>query len=298
MDVTRRDFLKGIAFLGGALALKPSEVVGRIKQGLSAYPPVIWLQGQGCSGCSVSFLNTIYYKTADELLLKAFELTYHPTLMSATGALAESTADAVAALGGYILVVEGAVPVAANGDYCIVWEGTNLLTALGELVPQAARIIALGTCASFGGISAGAPNPSGSLGVGKALERLGMSYPVINIPGCPAHPDWLVGTVVKLLGGTEPALNANGQPLEYFGRSVHSRCPNRSKARAKKLSDAGCLRNLGCKGTSTYADCPVRKWNSGAQNQYGVSWCVGARNPCQGCTQPDYPDGTSPFYTK
>ncbi len=285
-----------MTFLGGALALKPSEFMKKLQSGLGAYPPVVWIQGQGCSGCSVSFLNSVYYKTADDLLLNSFELKYHATLMAASGALAESAAEAVKVLGGYILIVEGAIPTAASGEYCYIWDEVTALTAFRELAPQAARIIAVGTCACFGGISAASPNPSQSLGAKDALAYLGISKQVINISGCPAHPDWLVGTVAKLLAGTEPALNANGQPVDYFGQNVHVNCPNKAKGRAKTLSEPGCLQTLGCKGRTTYADCPIRKWNSGAQNQYGVSWCIGARNPCQGCTQPNFPDGQSPFY--
>jgi hypothetical protein len=53
---------------------------------------------------------------------------------------------------------------------------------------------------------------------------------------------------------------------------------------------------LGCKGKKTYADCPMRKWNSSGTGAHGVNWCVGARNPCLGCVRPDFPDGMSPFY--
>lgn len=53
---------------------------------------------------------------------------------------------------------------------------------------------------------------------------------------------------------------------------------------------------LGCKGKHTRSDCPIRKWNAADTGGYGVSWCVGARSPCLGCTEPDYPDLMSPFY--
>jgi len=298
MNVTRRDFLKASAAIAGALAIKSSGLM-QLQKTMAAgggKPPVIWLQGQGCTGCSVSLLNSTYYMTIDELLIDTLDLKFHPTVMAAAGELAVGAAEAARNAGGYVLVIEGAIPSGEEGDYCHIWPGMTMLDALGSFAPGAIAILAVGTCACYGGMSAGSPNPTGAMGVDAALGRSGTS--VINIPGCPAHPDWIVGTVAALLAEETPELDSEGRPKEFFGNYVHKMCPNRGLGggQAKVLSDAGCLSGLGCRGQQTHADCPLRKWNAAGPGEQGVNWCVGARNPCQGCTEPDFPDGMSPFY--
>ena len=298
MNVTRRDFLKASAAIAGALALKGSGLMQLQKTMAagSSKPPVIWLQGQGCTGCSVSLLNSTYYMTVDQLLINTLDLRFHPTVMAAAGGLAVSAAESARNTGGYVLVIEGAVPSGEKGDYCHIWPGMTMLNALKTFAQGADVILAVGTCACYGGMSAGSPNPTGAMGVDAALGRSGIS--VINIPGCPAHPDWIVGTVAALLAGETPELDDEGRPKEFFGNYVHKMCPNRGlgSGQAKALSDTGCLSSLGCNGQQTHADCPLRKWNAAGPGDQGVNWCVGARNPCQGCTEPNFPDGMSPFY--
>jgi len=307
MNVTRRDFLKASAALGGALALQASGLL-QLQKALAAEggQPVIWLQGQSCTGCSVSLLNSTYYMTIDQLLINTLDVKFHPTVMAAAGTpregevnnLAVSAAEDARVAGGYVLVIEGAIPTGANGDYCHIWPGMTMIDAIGIYGPSAAAILAVGTCACYGGMAGGEPNPTDAMGVEDALAHLGLQATVINIPGCPAHPDWIVGTVAALLAGEMPELDGEGRPTEFFGTYVHKMCPNRGFGqKAHVLSEPGCLAGLGCKGQQTHADCPLRKWNAGAQGEQGVNWCVGARNPCQGCTEPDFPDGqTSPFY--
>lgn len=298
MNVTRRDFLKASAAIAGALALKGSGLM-QLQKTMAAgggKPPVIWLQGQGCTGCSVSLLNSTYYMTIDQLLINTLDVKFHPTVMAAAGGLAVSAAEAARNAGGYVLVIEGAVPSGEKGDYCHIWPGMTMLNALKTFAQGADVILAVGTCACYGGMSAGSPNPTGAMGVDAALGRSGTS--VINIPGCPAHPDWIVGTVAALLADETPELDDEGRPKEFFGNYVHKMCPNRGLGggQAEVLSDSGCLSSLGCNGQQTHADCPLRKWNAAGPGDQGVNWCVGARNPCQGCTEPDFPDGMSPFY--
>lgn len=300
MNITRRDFLKASAAIAGALALKGSgllQLQNAMANG-SGKPPVIWLQGQGCTGCSVSLLNSVYYTTVDDLLINTLDLKFHPSVMAAAGDMAVEAAENARDAGGYVLVVEGAIPAGANGDYCHIWPGMTMIDAINQYAPSAAAVLAVGTCACYGGMSAGEPNPTAAMGVGDALNYLGLQATLINIPGCPAHPDWIVGTVAALLAGETPELDGEGRPKVFFGNHVHEQCPNRGfgGGQAQFLSDSGCLNKLGCKGQQTHADCPIRQWNSASQGQSGVNWCVGAKNPCQGCTEPDFPDGMSPFY--
>ena len=301
MLISRRAFLKYCTATAGALGLSASGLV-KLQQVLAVEggPPVVWLQGQGCTGCSTSLLNSIYYATIDDLLLNTIDLEYHPTVMAAAGDLAVSVAEAAYTKGGYVLVVEGAIPTAESGRYCYLWPGMTALDAVKTFSRNAAFVLAVGTCAAYGGIPGGRPNPTGARGV---TDAVGQRIEVINIPGCPAHPDWIVGTIAYLLAyGEAPQLDFDNRPKDYYRQPVHSRCPNRKKYYqqdlfATQLGELGCLSKLGCNGRSTNADCPVRQWNSPAQTECGVNWCIGARTPCQGCTEPDFPDGKSPFYT-
>jgi hypothetical protein len=127
---------------------------------------------------------------------------------------------------------------------------------------------------------------------------LGSAVPVVNIPGCPPNPDWIVGTVAYFLqNGTLPALDSQRRPRDYFGRTVHDRCPYEDEDEAKRLGQGGCLKDLGCKGPKTYADCPSRRWHSPGLNQLGTHWCIEGGAPCHGCTESGFPDAFSPFYT-
>lgn len=303
MKITRRDLLKASAAITGAIALKASGLM-ELQKALAATdgPAVIWLQGQGCTGCSVSLLNSIEYMTADELLLNTIDLKFHSSVMAAAGDLASDAAEEARDAGGYVLVVEGAVPTGEGGDYCELWPGMTMLDAIASFAPGAIAVLAVGTCAAYGGMSAGGPNPTDAMGVNNALAHIGLTATVINIPGCPSHPDWIVRTVAVLLAvlagtGDMPELDEHGRPTEFFGEYIHQNCPNKGIARkAEVLSEEGCLAGLGCKGQQTHGDCPIRKWNSGGQGEGGVNWCIGARNPCQGCTDPAFPDKMGSFY--
>jgi len=86
------------------------------------------------------------------------------------------------------------------------------------------------------------------------------------------------------------------RPKAYFGKLIHENCPRRAyfdeQKFAKKFGDEGCLYELGCRGPITYADCPTRRWNSGA------NWVIGAGAPCNGCTGPEFAQETTSFYEK
>jgi len=300
MRVSRRAFLKAAAAAAVAGRLSPAALakLGSILRG-EGDPRVIWLQGSGCDGCAISFLNSVHYTTVDDLLTNTLDVEFQSNLMAAAGDLAVSAAQTAGAQPGYILVVEGAIPIGASGKYCSLWTGMSMHDGLIDFAQNAGFIIALGACAAYGGISAGAPDPTEAKGV---EEILGSDSRLINVPGCPAHPDWLVGTITYLLtNGYAPPLDAHRRPLEYFGRRIHDNCLNRRTycgegIFAGQLSEDGCMEFLGCKGKHTHSDCYMRKWNSGGAGEYGVNWCIGARSPCLGCVEPTFPDGMSPFY--
>lgn len=300
MRVTRRDFLKVAAAAVAAGRLSPQVLAGLVKAVRSeGAPRVIWLQGAGCDGCAISFLNSVHYATADEVLTNVIDAEFQNNLMAAAGDLAVSAAEGAATTPGYILVIEGAIPTGASGKYCRLWPNMTMQDALATYSQNAAFIVALGACASFGGVSSGAPNPTQAKGVG---ELLGNDPRLANLPGCPAHPDWLVGTISYVIAnGHLPPLDGHRRPLEYFGKRIHDNCFKRAQycgetQFAPQLGAEGCMEQLGCKGKKTYSDCWIRKWNSPAEGEYGVNWCIGARSPCLGCVEPTFPDGMSPFY--
>lgn len=272
--------------------------------------PAIWIAGGSCSGCSVSLLNTVSPNIANVLVDpvlpgKHVNLRFHATIMASQGEPAVRVFRDTAAQrpNEYLLMVEGSVPTAEDGLFCTLGEldGRHLtmVDTLLELAQSALAVISVGTCASFGGISAGAPNPAGCKSVRDALAEAGIDKPLINVPGCPPHPDWLVGTIASLLltGLPSPGdLDAALRPKAFYGKLIHDNCTRRADFDAgqfaKHTGDRGCLYEIGCKGPQTYADCPIRLWNN------GVNWCIGSGAPCIGCVEPGFPDKLQPMATK
>jgi hydrogenase small subunit len=271
--------------------------------------PVVWLQGAGCTGCSVSILNAVSPRIQnlllDELVPgKQLNLLFHATIMAGQGepVIKVLKDTQKSRKGGYVLIVEGAIPTAEGGLYGSIGEinGKHVTVeqSVCELGENALLTISLGTCAAFGGIPAAKPNPTLCKSVQTVFSEKGIKTLVVNVPGCPPHPDWFTGTIsVVLFSGVEALeLDNLARPTLIYGKLIHENCPRRAdfdKGKfAEKLGDAGCLYKLGCRGHYTYADCPLRQWNS------GVNWCVKAGSPCLGCVEPEFPDGTSPMYEK
>jgi len=273
--------------------------------------PVIWLQCATCTGCSVSVLNTvsptIKNVLVDEVIPgKHLNLRFQATVMAGAGDLVIEEMEQTwkKKKGNFILVVEGAIPTAGTGgEYGSIGEHNEKPVSMAERVEalgkDALAVIALGTCAAFGGIAAGAPNPSGCIGVKELFKRRGVSTPLINVPGCAPHPDWFIGTVAKVLllglpGAGE--MDEYNRPKEFYGQLIHENCPRRAYFEegkfAKAFGEPGCLNELGCKGPVTSADCPIRLWN------HGINWCIGSGSPCIGCVESGFPDLMAPFYKK
>lgn len=295
--LSRREFMR----MGGQLALAMGLGAGaapRIAQGLedlsSGAAPVIWLQGQSCSGCSVSFLNS-RAPSPYEVLTQYISLQFHSTLSTATGGLAMDVLRKSIDAGGYLLVVEGAIP-AKMPRACLMGE-----EPVEEWVVSAAKkakaVVALGACAAFGGIPAAENNPTGAMSVPAFLDEKKVSVPVLRLPGCPAHPDWLVGTLVYMLQFGMPDLDDLSRPKMFYGRLIHDQCPRfadyERERFAKNFGDDGCLFKLGCLGVVTNADCTFRHWNRGA------NMCIKAGAPCIGCASPTFAAKADlPFYPK
>jgi len=309
LNITRRDFLGFSAKLAALMKLGTSaipKIAGALESLGGETPPVLWLQAQSCSGCSVSLLNSEDPGPA-ELLTRYLSLKFHSTLSTATGDVgmevirrtmsrdATGGSEGQKTDNGYVLVVEGSIPEGMP-EACVM--GKEPLTKLvSHAAINAKAVIAVGTCASYGGIPAAENNPTGTVSVPTFLRNQGIAKTMITLPGCPAHPDWIVGTLVHLLEFGIPHRDNESRPVMFFSRLVHEQCPRfadyeREKF-AKAFSEEGCLFKLGCLGPNTYADCTIRYWNSGTNS------CIQANGPCIGCASEDFARKASfPFYRK
>jgi len=288
--IDRRDFVKVCAMAAAAVGL-PAAAGSRFAQAAVAgvKPSVIWLHFQECTGCSESLLRTSHPALA-ELILDLISLDYHETLAAAAGDQIElALHEAMAAnRGRYVCVVEGAVPVKDGGVYCKIG-GRTALEIVREVAADSAAVIAIGSCASWGGVQSADPNPTGASGVPEVIS----GKPVITIPGCPANPYNFLGVVLQYVTtGTLPALDDKGRPLFAYARTVHEHCPRRphfdAGRFAEQFGDAGhrqgwCLYRLGCKGPVTHANCATLHFN-----ELTGTWPVGVGHPCVGCTEKGY----------
>lgn len=285
-SLSRRSFLSLGARFAAAMGLAASAVpaladaLAKIARGQA---PVLWLQGQSCSGCSISLLNSDPLG-ADTLLTKYLSLCFHQMLAAATGHVAVQAVEKAIAMGDFVLVVEGAVPVGMPRA-CVFGE-EPFADQLTRAAKRAKAVVTVGTCSSFGGIPAAEHNPTGATDVPGFLKKQGVTAPLVRIPGCPAHPDWTVGTLAHLLAFGVPPLDAQQRPLAFYARVVHEQCPRFADYERENFAAAfgepGCLFKLGCVGPRTHADCPVRLWNS------RTNFCINAGAPCIGCAGADF----------
>jgi Ni,Fe-hydrogenase I small subunit len=285
--------------------------------------------------------------TIDDVLLDVIDLDYHETLSAAAGDLAMDLVRPWRAPGGtgslepVVLVVEGAIPVTGNDAWgrptvgeraCTVGtvpasiddapdsragQEISIREAVINLATNAKAVVAVGNCASYGGIPAaysdvanqwtgtslcnakgvqGAVSPTLTLnfwGSGLTNDKL------INVPGCPPHPDWMYGTVVRIILQLNNILtltvDSDGRPNPYYSEILHApgKCPRYQDYSdgflAVKLGDKGCLASIGCYGMSTRSDCAKRGWNNTRVNLSWKQFCIEAGHPCIGCTEKGYP---------
>ena len=286
-DPSRRDFFRVCSMAAAAVGLSSvaaTQMAEAAAKGLK--PSVIWLHFQECTGCTESLLRTSH-PAVGELILDLISLDYHETLFAAAGHQAEDALKAAMKqhAGKYVCIIEGAIPVKDNGIYCMIG-GRTAMDIAQEVAANAGAIIAIGSCASFGGIPAADPNPTGATGAPEVLK----GKTVVTIPGCPANPYNLLGTVLQYATfGTLPALDDKGRPKFAYGRTIHEHCPRRAHFDAgrfaQQFGDEGhrqgyCLYKLGCKGPQTHANCSVLSFCEVVD-----AWPIGIGHPCVGCTE-------------
>jgi hydrogenase small subunit len=291
--VSRRRFLGYCATLTAVLAL-PAALAPKVAEALAATskPRVVWLEFQDCTGCTESFLRASD-PDVGQLILNLISLDYQETLMAAAGTQAEAAKAAALAEPGYLLVVEGSIP--SDVGACTIG-GRSATDILTDAASGAAAILAVGTCATFGGIPKARPNPTSAVSVSDIVA----GKPLVNVSGCPPVPDNIAATIVHFLSfGSLPAADGLGRPLFAYGNRIHDACERRAHYDAGEFAlsfgDEGhangwCLYRLGCKGPDTFNSCPTTRWNS------GTSWPVAAGHGCIGCSEPDFWDTMTPFY--
>ena len=278
---------------------------------------VLWItSGLGCDGDS--FAMTAATNPSLEDLLRGClpgmppVILYNPVFAYETGeeflhAFREAAADN---LNPFILVLEGSVPnEEINGDGHWAAMGVDsdggqpipTCTWIDRLAPKASAVLALGTCAAYGGIPAMRNNPTGAMGLRDYLgwnwvSRLGI--PIVNLPGCPVQPDSITETLLCLVlhvADMGPAidLDEQGRPRRIFGRTVHEGCDRAGLAEqgqfADTYGDGRCLVKLGCQGPVVKCNVPIRGWVN------GIGGCPNVGGICMACTMPGFPDKYMPF---
>lgn len=283
-----------------------------------------WLAGMSCDGCSIAAVGATQ-PSVEQLLTGAIPgvpkvILHHPVLSVEAGETfvhnfelaANDELDAP-----FVIIYEGSVPdetlAAKEGGY---WSGLGARLVDGEsqpiptaewlrrMAPHAAAVIAIGTCATWGGIPAAIGNPTNAMGV---MDFLGEAYrstfglPVVNIPGCSPVGDNFTETVAAVLLflqglGPLPEFDELGRPAWLFTDTVHCGCTRagfyEEGVFAEQYGDKECLVEIGCWGP--VVQCNINK--RGALNHVGGCMNVGA--PCIGCTMPSFPDGFAPFYKR
>lgn len=289
---SRRDFLKwssGMATMLGLGATFAPSIANAVENNASNIP-VIWLHMAECTGCSESLLRSDA-PTIDSLIFDYLNIEYHETVMAASGHQAdENLENAIKKHAGkYVLLVEGAVPAGSSSFYLTLGaKGHTGEEIAKNACANAAAILAIGTCSSFGGIQAAAPNPTNAVPISKITNKS-----VINVPGCPPSEKNIVGSILQiLLFGTMPLDNFN-RPKWAYEHRIHDYCERRGHFDAgefvESFGDEGakkgyCLYKVGCKGPYTFNNCAKQRFNQ------HINWPIGAGHGCIGCSEPDFWD--------
>ena len=279
---------------------------------------VLWMTtGLSCEGDSVA-MTSATNPSLEDIILQAIPgmpkvVVHNQVVDYAVGQeYAQAWFDAEKGeLDPFVLVIEGSLGnEEINGEGH--WTGFAVNPANGQpitmnewmdrLAPKAAAVVAVGTCATYGGIPAMKNNPTGAMGV---PDYLGWNWkskaglPIVCIPGCPAQPDNMTETLLYLalhLAGLAPApeLDEALRPKWLFGRTVREGCNRAGFAEQGEFaseygSDHRCLVKLGCKGPVVKCNVPVRGWVN------GIGGCPNVGGICMACTMPGFPDKFMPF---
>ncbi|MEW5721577.1 MAG: NADH:ubiquinone oxidoreductase [Thermodesulfobacteriota bacterium] len=268
---------------------------------------LFWLQCGGCGGDSMALLGLEWPNILEVLDLNDINILWHPSLSH--GSPGQYTSLVQAMLSGEqpldFLVVEGAVIRGPGGTGMYdTYSGQPKKDLLAGLAHRAEYVIAVGTCASFGGLGADGEveatglffhkhQKGGFLGEAFATR---VGHPVINLPGCPCHGEVVAGTLAALAGGWPLPLTDINTPRQWYGLLVHQGCLRNEyheyRVEESDFGQRGCLFfHMGCHGPLTYGPCNKILWNArSSKTSVGV--------PCFGCTNPDFPQPHPFFHTR
>lgn len=268
---------------------------------------VLWFQAGACSGNTMSFLNAAEPSVVDLIVDFGLEIIWHPSLGLEMGDEAQQLfRDCASGKRKVdIFVLEGTIIEGPDGSGRFnQFAGRPMKDWVAEMVEAADIVVAIGDCATYGGLNVVEPNPSESTGLqffrSKKGGFLGKDWvsksglPVINIPGCPAHPDWITQILVALATGrtSDIALDDLQRPKTFFTTFAHNGCTRNTFFEFKQSTmtfgegtRTGCLfYEFGCRGPLTHSPCNRILWNrQSSKTRAGM--------PCIGCTEPDFPHG-------
>lgn len=267
------------------------KAIDEINKGRIKKPNCIWLETSGCFGEVISLLNgenpDIIYFLQNMVNLKFFN-----SIMADQGQISyEQILKTLNEEEDLIFIVDGAIPLKEKCAVIARYEGKEIsaLEAVKTIAPKSKYIVAAGTCASYGGPTAAKPNVSNSVSLSKVLNNKN----VINVPGCPVNPIWILGTIGYILNFGKPVLDMQQRPITFYGSTIHDNCPRRhyfdNEIYARKFGDKECMFKLGCRGPITKTQCPINRWN-GSDN-----WPIGDNTTCIGCANRGFPDEMEPF---
>jgi uptake hydrogenase small subunit len=271
---------------------------------------LLWLQSGGCGGCTLSLTCAQSPDFLTAFDIAGIDLIWHPTLSEETGSDVTAILDKV--LNGEIKIdifcLEGSVVRGPNGSgrfHMMSGMGKPMQEIITAVAKVSEAVVAVGSCAAYGGVTSGGTNPVEACGLsfdkrdagGLLGEEFtaGSGMPVVNISGCPTHPDWVTETLFQIAADqlTSEDLDVFGRPKSISNHLVHHGCSRNEfyefKASADQLSGLGCLmENLGCMGTQACGDCNTRHWN-------GSGSCISGGYPCIACTEPGFEEPDHAF---
>lgn len=270
---------------------------------------LLWLQTGACGGDTMALLCADSPSLEQLIEDYGIELLWQPSLstqpMAQLDGLLERILSGAQTLD--LLCIEGSIVTGPHGSGMYdPHGGRSKMSLVRELAEQAGYVVAMGTCAAFGGVHAAPPNPTDCLGLQYDGQQNGgllaadwrsrQGLPVINVAGCPAHPNAMTKTLAMLASGLPLELDALNRPKAFFSSLVHQGCTRNEyheyDVEDTEFGERGCLFfNLGCRGPSTLAVCNTELWNgANSKTRAGV--------PCFGCTSPDFPRSHDLFRTE
>ncbi len=297
-SLSRRDFLKFCGAVAITIGLNEAAIpeIAEAIEKATKRPPLVWLEMALCTGDSEAIIQSAHPGPA-ELVLDVLSIDYWDTIMAPSGKQAEKSLQDAVEKGDFLCVVEGAIPTGEDGKYLTIGDKTGV-EVLKEVSEKAKAVVAVGNCATYGGLPAAKPNPTEAKGVSEVIGK----EKVINLPGCPCNGRWVIDTVVYyLLFNKLPEVDELLRPKMIYGQTVHQNCPRRAHFEAGEFVEefgseeeakGYCLYKVGCKGPEAHCNSPVAGWNNKA------NWCIGSGAGCIACTEPNFWDAYTPLYDR